>query len=508
MSLVRITTDSTDGSFNQTFKEDVFFPPNSKIALNTLSMKNALKGYRIDNSNNKIEVFMSDGTGKFFQIDVLLKHGLLNSINAFNELLDDFLLQLNNKSYEGGGTVFSNSISWRMNASEFDFFGLGLSNLRAGLYEDFLQLKRVEKLAIGGTDFFQSTNTANVSTFINFGIYSVPLNSSKGRFYIQPAILEDSGEGNQTAGAGTNGILIGLIPVKSLGTTIALTDIKYGCYINNVNSTYRTIHNGVETNSGVVVSQIDFTDIENNDFMSLERVGTNFLVKKYSPLAGLTATLATLPILDTEINDDLLPVVIFKGKGDPAGNGAKAKIIAYTPTGNPPNENVKNNPFKNMNITNNTSSSPILTNDPRDVERNQTDITYTLNFESLDTAQVLGFTQKQITSTQMVGQINYVIVSPNLIRPYVNTEYFVVVLDNLKLTAYDGESQSRQNVLAYIPKADDINGVVQYEPNNLYYMALNNKEPLKLRNIRGRILDSELLSIITKGNTTFSFLIN
>jgi len=66
---------------------------------------------------------------------------------------------------------------------------------------------------------------------------------------------------------------------------------------------------------------------------------------------------------------------------------------------------------------------------------------------------------------------------------------------------------SRRNILATIPKTSE-NSLVQYEPNELVYIDIDNKQKLNLRNFELRILNTDFLPIKTFGIIDMTLLID
>lgn len=63
------------------------------------------------------------------------------------------------------------------------------------------------------------------------------------------------------------------------------------------------------------------------------------------------------------------------------------------------------------------------------------------------------------------------------------------------------------NILSTIPVNDNVNGVVEYQANELVYIDLDNKFPQVLKNIRLRILDKDFKEIRTLGTAILTLLI-
>ena len=69
----------------------------------------------------------------------------------------------------------------------------------------------------------------------------------------------------------------------------------------------------------------------------------------------------------------------------------------------------------------------------------------------------------------------------------------------------------RKNILAVVPfteaHIDDVTGLIQYEPNEKYYLDLANDKRLLLRNIKARIITSTHEQIDLTGLASLNLLL-
>lgn len=105
----------------------------------------------------------------------------------------------------------------------------------------------------------------------------------------------------------------------------------------------------------------------------------------------------------------------------------------------------------------------------------------------------------------------------------VNSDNFVVVLDSNNVFSYDASKTDygsggidnpkianrgrRLNIIATIPKNDNV-GYLEYEPNEITYIDLDNSISKVIKNIEVRVLDKEFNSIDTFGTSILTLLIN
>ena len=75
----------------------------------------------------------------------------------------------------------------------------------------------------------------------------------------------------------------------------------------------------------------------------------------------------------------------------------------------------------------------------------------------------------------------------------------------------DLKVQKNQYFRSNSKNSDDnttLNRVIEYEPNNLNFIDIKNVRKLNIRNIRARILKSDLSQVKLKGLTTITVLLN
>ena len=92
-------------------------------------------------------------------------------------------------------------------------------------------------------------------------------------------------------------------------------------------------------------------------------------------------------------------------------------------------------------------------------------------------------------------------------------EYIEENNEDMKSTdesSYDSLSGGRKNILSSIPISERIisnTGIIQYEPAEKNFIALNNRNQLSLRNIRARITTDSFDPISTEGLSTVTVII-
>ena len=129
-----------------------------------------------------------------------------------------------------------------------------------------------------------------------------------------------------------------------------------------------------------------------------------------------------------------------------------------------------------------------------------------LVFESSELATYLGFDNNSLL-TQDPSQLNFIYDSENTFKAVLKYDNLIVETMNLQLESYDGLERGRRNILASVPTVENDDGVIVYEANNQNFLDIRNNESINIRNLRVRILFSDLSDCPTIGLNSITVLI-
>ena len=145
--------------------------------------------------------------------------------------------------------------------------------------------------------------------------------------------------------------------------------------------------------------------------------------------------------------------------------------------------------------------------------------TYNLTFDDIELANYFGFNSVVMNPLARTS-VDATYIADNLFSKNIGTNTYLVELLNINISSYHTASATQQtnqeigggrkSILASIPISERIinsSGQIQYEPNNPFYISLNNKFPLNLRNIKARIISNDFSPIQTDGISEMSILI-
>ena len=125
---------------------------------------------------------------------------------------------------------------------------------------------------------------------------------------------------------------------------------------------------------------------------------------------------------------------------------------------------------------------------------------------SKDLGTFLGYT---ITSETSIDRVfDYQWLANSIFDPTDTADSFVVELLSLDLDSYDGQTSDRRSILATVPKSESADGTIIYDVNYPTFISIRNQNKLTLRNIRARILKSDLTPFTVVGTSNITLLLD
>ena len=144
---------------------------------------------------------------------------------------------------------------------------------------------------------------------------------------------------------------------------------------------------------------------------------------------------------------------------------------------------------------------------------------YNLIFGNIELANFLGFLSVNLNPLG-VATSPRTFAAVDLFSKNLGSNTYLIELLNIPLNSYHtclatnqtsrATGGGRKSILASIPVSERIinnSGQIQYEPNTLFYVSLNNQYPLNLRNIKARIISNDFSPIHTDGISEISILV-
>jgi len=123
-------------------------------------------------------------------------------------------------------------------------------------------------------------------------------------------------------------------------------------------------------------------------------------------------------------------------------------------------------------------------------------------------ATFLGYTDLSINRTPNLPSINFVFIADKTSAGLLKTQTFVVQLVSLPVESYDTVSGKKENTIYTIVENIQLNRTQELSFNSQYpiFIQLKNRNPILLRRLKSRIVDHDLLPIVTHGQSQMTLL--
>ena len=484
MRLLRLTTRQPTADFEAVYNSDIVLEPNSKIALQSVSIDSDPIGVVVNSTNNQINYEINSVYKKSLQ----LAKRSYTTVNI-SEFLTDIQSKLNNSVVFNPNDANSNSpkalgLEWNADRGDNNRVNIqykrGLPNIYRGSYT--LKNASFSAISASNNQYFLSADANNsVSDFSQNAFLNFPMAKGNGYLRCRTRTLEQ----------GTNvkqGYIMGVYKDGDMTSdNIDFEKIVFGIRVNINTGTgqrfYKPIINGVEgatTNMNTYVSQSG-----SNEFQEITINGGQVDINIYRSGTSTPTNIAGSLLQYNQ--EDLRPVFVF------FGDRATTKIDAVRFTPSP-----FHNPITPLKVelggedyAESGITAPIK---PTGASVNDNDPNV-LIFNSPVVANFLGYDFQRIPvfgtrdggnscEFEAIRQFNIV----------EEADAMLVQLMNLQVEGYDSYSDlitygngQRTNLLSVIPSKAS-SGKVVYEPPYPTFLDLNNREPIYLRNLNIRVL--------------------
>tara|TARA_R100000231_G_C5324293_1_gene164409 strand:- start:315 stop:1805 length:1491 start_codon:yes stop_codon:yes gene_type:complete len=495
MKLLRITSNDPKGRFETDFKTDINISEKSKIALRNISFV-VNKPQFIINSTNRRITFSIAGSDLVLDLSD-------NSYdkNNFNDLIKEIQDGFNNLLQHQGkqiGLQFGTKLT-------SGFFEIKYLSSPFNFQPDLFENKGAVSTTTSPVTLKAGDNT-NLNNDSRMFIGKIPFIKGCGVIRMALSTFSDAGI-NGGNGDNNHGVFIGLTRQKRADLdNPTLTDLQKDLFIK----IDKTSANGGRYGYGYIDSngatQFQLTAHQPNigDIIEIRRDLGQLRLGFYD-MAGARTYNNLFNYNDT--GDTLfLPYIIFR-------NGSDNLVLS--------NPRMQLNPeffppTLTLNSSIDSSEHPdyVFSMDGDDelgaVPRPQPQLRVNniLSFQGRSLSEFLGFDNiLGLTRTELTDEANFK--AENLFELTIYNDTHLLVIDNMDLESYDEFDGGRRNILEVIPVSDDnVNSVIQYEPNSLNFIDLKNIQKQNIRNIRGRILKADLSPVNLEGLTSITLLID
>lgn len=471
VKLIRLKSQQDKLLFNNNIQSDLIIKPNSKIALQNVSFEKSVDTIIINESNDKI-TFDNDS----FTADIELTHDTYTNTN-FNSFLTDMENKLNSSLSLNEWNLGK---SFDVNVSSANFMNIVTATGTQIAPVTNTGFNKIGVIATGNGDIKKSSTASEGTPDASIGTNT--LESFRG--YDGCGIFRTEIV-SLPASATAKGFYIGLSKKQQqdFGGTFPLSDMEFAIYCENTSVNYKTVNNGGAVTTHATISpNSSGTD---NDFMEISSHGGKIHLTVYN-----TANPNGIDLV-TAVNytgEELYPIIAFFDSTD-----TNAGDVSYTPY-----------PDADDKLIYYPSSLLGATNP---VNQNKDSRLMSLVFESQSLAKQLGFEDSFISD--LTFNLNWKAI--RTVRFFDETECYLVEALNLNFDSYDGSAgqEKRRNLLSVIQNIRDRNqSDVLYDSNSLTFINLNNPQPLPLRNLQFRIINSDEGEVAVDGFSNMTLLLD
>lgn len=483
-TLIRLHTDSTNGIFKTVFNDDIIVKPYSKIALKNCNFTLDIKDYIVNAYNPSYFMFAYDetfyntfgsgsptytipnGTYTKDNIDSFL-HNMEQGLNAQIDALLSYSINLNSNKcpslgYQWKCSIVDNKVVMSMYRSP---------------YAKFIKIATTRnKIDVGTTIERNAGTPGDLDSYMSTSQYIC-----KGYGVLRAKVHTLA---NAAGSNNDKGFILGLMETHVQEPAASLAEIKFGVHVQDGNTTVKKIIDGTRTATtyNPVVG----------DHVELAIFGGKAHIVIYKNAGGYES----IELGDIDYNNKYYPILLMVGS--PAD--CKVSLTRYTM-----------DPYlSNVSDFNDTTTSDI--NNPTQPVTVPHDAVIQFGDEYLKT--YLGFTD-DMYKTNADGETTPIFDDSEGIEIVADTNFglskdntgYVIVLDNINLNSYDSTTKNRQNILDSVTFTNNINNTINYQPSEYLYIAMNNKNPISLRNINARILNKDYESIITTDKSEITLII-
>ena len=501
--------------FRSLFNEDILIKPDSEIAMQSVSLNKRMEIIEIDSNSDELTFQILDGTttetvgGVITQYGgehlINIKHGTYtksNFLDLFNDIQTKMNQQLGVPSAKEFGTEIrvgltsEEKLAFQLEKTNNMNFGSGNGNTKVG----------VKTQSLGGRASLVIDSTTDGASLLlakHFAYSTTNFSKGCGQFSARLGLFTNLSTSTPA------GCVLGLVEdtdinrTKLLNSTILLSDITYGIRtsVNNISThdyVVKTSLGGDFVDGPTVLQPVDNSagDEVNNDVLFIRLNKGKIQLGTWDKTGGGRIRVGASVDYDfgtSGSEKSYIPVIgIF---GDSTTTRLETGKTSITP-------------YNSDTYTQDDFDSNELLGDGLPQIR-VANSTYKLIFGSPTLSNFLGFHQLQ-NSLQNDGTTS-IFTSNGIFNKHIGTStYLVELLSPVILNSYHSFSKGRKNILANIPVSERImngSGQIQYEPNNLFYVSMNNLYEVNLRNISLRIIAQDFSTIFTEGFSEVSLLI-
>ena len=482
MKLIRLTTRNTDGTFECNFKTDINIKENSKVALKSASFSTKLDLFIIDSSNDNLRW---DWTGSndatTFVVNVSLNHGSYNEDNI-QDFLDDIQLKLNN-GLDISGTNYDKKmvgLQWKVHTHK-GVLDIGYLYSPYSFNATQATLTNIDKSAVNDTLTKTTAQSINDTARV---FWNKPLIKGAGVYQISIATMTNTATADTGFFFGITRTALNLLDPTDI-TTLHKDTYIYVDGLEGGGGGFPISFGNLDANgANPQLTPTAFTHTGLADTLEIRRENGKITMGIHRTGGGFTYQ--ELFSMNVDSTTNFYPYIIMRSDNTKLSLAqGRTQLDPYLVRSNTERDSI-----------NTLGAVPIAS--PTQEGTNVITIDNTLE-------EILGFELLDLVSIGENGNFK----ATNLFNFTLFNDTYLIILDNLRLESYDSLDGIERSILGTINVSDNNpNRIVQYESNTLDYIEIKNKKEMSLRNIKGRILTSDLGSVLLNGLTSIVILID
>lgn len=513
------TKDGLQGIFDAQFKEEIIIEENSEIALQSTLINRNINFLELGQFNNEITCRINtDGDSKVsFPIGTYTKTNLLSFMkqaqNSLNKKLKLYMT-------DTGGTVraVGRKINFLIDASE---------KVNITYKQEPVIRYETKSASIGSVDWIKGRNgdlnfKGGTGVDNQGGYFTADNPEAVLENYALPRHYFSKGCGvlrakialhNNTNAGIPAGMLIGLVSTELVDKvndgTLALNDISYGIrtntnFLNEQVFQIKTPDSATWVDTTIAASDNSTFASLTNDvlFLRLDEGKLKIGVIRHGD-SNVLAILLSSTDYDfgtTDGEKSYMPIVCVFGDENTSRLTKLSSTLDSDITQNL--DRIKNYDTETTEYSSTEFSAATLAVVG---QTGTVKLPVRFDFPTIDMANFFGY-NSQIQSS-VDTNVDFEYEANNIISILLSTSTYLIELLNLSVDSYHSGEKGRKNILSSVPVVENNVGLIQYEPANLIYVALNNKYKQTIRNIRARVITNEFNSISTQGTSELNLLI-
>lgn len=527
--LIRLTARSTDfigkkGIFETIFNDGILIEPNSSVAVQSVAFTRNKNTLIIDASNDKIIMQTHSGNSR----DVRIPHGEYDS-EKFLELLNNIQDALNNSLTR---SIPDSHVEFEVLINDQDYVEINMNKSRAtslvkvvppagGINNDIIEFSTIEDANNDRINMLVRQNNAFGGNYMTAVRQNAVTPMSQLEAYIYSSVPISIGVAklrariNQFLG-GQGGVRIGFLKktpeiVNKLQVNNPLNRIDvddFECLIQtNLDGTNTSVYQFLSKSTGggltdttINPSKVDESGVvENNDYLSIECTGNLHFDICVNTNAGGRQVVGNYKKTMREENGDLIDLICYVGI---ANNDTRIGHIACNLSSHSSTNNIDNDII--------FDESSLVGATPYPKFFSLTNRVPNIKFSSVSVANYLGYNKVNFNTENSILNLPHQFIASNTSTTYFSTNTYLVEMLSETLDSFDAYDGGRKNILAPIPVTDrtlGTAGIISYEPNNLIYINLKNKEKRLIRNMNLRIVTDQYEPIVIIGLAEVNLLI-